>query len=58
VNEKKIIEIEERIMAQTFAKRNLTLVKGKGALVWDIEDNEYIGWSLSSKSCECSKKSS
>jgi acetylornithine/LysW-gamma-L-lysine aminotransferase len=42
VNEKKIIEIEERIMAQTFAKRNLTLVKGKGALVWDIEDNEYI----------------
>ena len=42
MNEKKIIEIEERIMAQTFAKRNLTLVKGKGALVWDIEDNEYI----------------
>ena len=42
MNEKKIIEIEERIMAQTFAKRNLTLVRGKGALVWDIEDNEYI----------------
>ncbi|MEJ2271612.1 MAG: aminotransferase class III-fold pyridoxal phosphate-dependent enzyme, partial [Candidatus Bathyarchaeota archaeon] len=42
MNEKKIIEIEEKIMAQTFAKRNLTLVKGKGAIVWDIKNNEYI----------------
>lgn len=42
MNKEKIIEIEENIMAQTFAKRNLTLVKGKGALVWDIDDNEYI----------------
>jgi acetylornithine/LysW-gamma-L-lysine aminotransferase len=42
VNEKEIIEIEEKIMAQTFAKRDLTLIRGKGALVWDINDNEYI----------------
>ena len=42
MNEKKIIEIEEKIMAQTFAKRNLTLIKGQGAIVWDIKNNEYI----------------
>ncbi|PVX26544.1 MAG: aspartate aminotransferase family protein [Candidatus Bathyarchaeum sp.] len=29
-------------MANTFAKRSLTITKGKGALVWDINGNEYI----------------
>ncbi|HER54400.1 MAG TPA: aspartate aminotransferase family protein [Candidatus Bathyarchaeota archaeon] len=29
-------------MAQTFAKRDLTITKGKGALVWDINGNQYI----------------
>jgi len=42
VNEKEIIETEQKIMADTFAKRDLTLTKGKGALVWDINGNEYI----------------
>jgi acetylornithine/LysW-gamma-L-lysine aminotransferase len=42
VNEKQIIETENKIMAQTFAKRDLTITKGKGALVWDINGNEYI----------------
>jgi acetylornithine/LysW-gamma-L-lysine aminotransferase len=42
VNEKEIIELENKIMAQTFAKRNLVLTRGKGALVWDINENEYI----------------
>ena len=42
MNEKKIRELEEKIMAQTFAKRDCTLTKGKGALVWDINGNEYI----------------
>lgn len=42
MNEKEIMEIETNVMAQTFAKRNLTITKGKGALVWDINGNEYI----------------
>jgi acetylornithine/LysW-gamma-L-lysine aminotransferase len=42
VNKKEIVDIEEKIMAQTFAKRDLVLTKGKGALVWDIDGKEYI----------------
>jgi acetylornithine/LysW-gamma-L-lysine aminotransferase len=42
VNEKEIVEIEKKIMAQTFAKRDRVLTMGKGALVWDINGNEYI----------------
>lgn len=41
MNEKEIVDIEEKIMAQTFAKRDLTLTRGKGAKVWDINGNEY-----------------
>ena len=29
-------------MALTFAKRDLVITKGKGALVWDINGNQYI----------------
>ena len=42
MNEKEIMDIETKVMAQTFAKRDLTITKGKGALVWDINGNEYI----------------
>jgi acetylornithine/LysW-gamma-L-lysine aminotransferase len=42
VNEKEIVDAEEKIMANTFAKRDLVLTRGKGALVWDINGNEYI----------------
>ena len=42
MNEKEIVEIEKKIMAQTFAKRDRVLTRGKGALVWDINGNEYI----------------
>jgi acetylornithine/LysW-gamma-L-lysine aminotransferase len=42
VNEKEIVEIEKKIMAQTFAKRDLVITRGKGAIVWDINENEYI----------------
>jgi len=42
MNEKEIMDIETKFMAQTFAKRDLTLTKGKGALVWDINGNQYI----------------
>jgi acetylornithine/LysW-gamma-L-lysine aminotransferase len=42
VNEKEIVDAEDKIMANTFAKRDLVLTRGKGALVWDINGNEYI----------------
>ena len=29
-------------MANTFAKRELVITKGQGAIVWDINGNEYI----------------
>jgi acetylornithine/LysW-gamma-L-lysine aminotransferase len=42
VNEKEIVDTEAKIMANTFAKRDRVLTRGKGALVWDINGNEYI----------------
>jgi len=42
VNEKEIVDIENKIMANTFAKRDLVLTRGKGALVWDINGKQYI----------------
>ena len=42
MNEKEIVDAEEKIMANTFSKRNRVLTRGKGALVWDINGNEYI----------------
>jgi LysW-gamma-L-lysine/LysW-L-ornithine aminotransferase len=42
VNEKEVVELEEKIMAQTFAKRDRVITRGKGAIVWDINGNEYI----------------
>jgi acetylornithine/LysW-gamma-L-lysine aminotransferase len=42
LNEKEIVEIEQKIMAQTFAKRDRVITRGKGALVWDINGHEYI----------------
>ena len=42
MNEKEIVDAEEKIMANTFSKRDLVLTRGRGALVWDINGNEYI----------------
>lgn len=42
MNESQIINIEKKWMATVFAKRPLVLVKGQGALVWDINGKEYI----------------
>jgi acetylornithine/LysW-gamma-L-lysine aminotransferase len=42
VNEKEIRDIEDNVMAQTFAKRDLVITRGKGATVWDINGNEYL----------------
>jgi acetylornithine/LysW-gamma-L-lysine aminotransferase len=37
-----IINFENRLMANVFAKRPAVIVRGKGALVWDINGKEYI----------------
>ncbi len=36
------MEIEDRLMANVYAKRPIVVVKGKGALVWDINGREYV----------------
>jgi acetylornithine/LysW-gamma-L-lysine aminotransferase len=42
VNEFDIINFENRLMANVFAKRPVVIVRGKGALVWDINGKEYV----------------
>jgi acetylornithine/LysW-gamma-L-lysine aminotransferase len=42
VNEKEIINLEEKLMANVYAKRPIVIAKGNGALVWDINGKEYI----------------
>nr|MDO8079917.1 aspartate aminotransferase family protein [Candidatus Freyarchaeota archaeon] len=36
------VYLEDNFEAQTYAKRPVVIVRGKGALVWDIEGREYI----------------
>jgi acetylornithine/LysW-gamma-L-lysine aminotransferase len=42
VSEYDIINFENRLMANVFAKRPVVITRGKGALVWDIKGKEYI----------------
>jgi acetylornithine/LysW-gamma-L-lysine aminotransferase len=42
VNEKEIINLEEKLMANVYAKRPIVIAKGNGAIVWDINGKEYI----------------
>jgi acetylornithine/LysW-gamma-L-lysine aminotransferase len=42
VNEKEIMDIETRFMANVFSKKPIVLTKGKGALLWDINGKEYV----------------
>jgi acetylornithine/LysW-gamma-L-lysine aminotransferase len=42
VNNKDIIDIENRFMANVFSKKPVVLTRGKGALVWDINGKEYV----------------
>jgi acetylornithine/LysW-gamma-L-lysine aminotransferase len=42
VNEKEIVDLEEKLMANVYAKRPLVITRGKGALVWDINGKEYV----------------
>jgi LysW-gamma-L-lysine/LysW-L-ornithine aminotransferase len=47
VNEKDIMDIENRYLANVFSKKPIVLTKGKGALVWDINGKEYVDCSTS-----------
>src|SRR3989304_2843803 len=42
VNEKEIIETEDKLMANVFAKKPVVITRGKGALVWDVNGKEYV----------------
>lgn len=42
MNEQEIIDIEQKYMANFFAKKPLVAVRGRGALIWDINGREYI----------------
>ncbi len=42
MNEKTIIDIETRYLANVFSKKPVVLTKGKGALLWDINGREYV----------------
>jgi len=42
VNEKEIIDIEQTYMANTYSKRPLVIVKGRGSTLWDINGREYV----------------
>jgi acetylornithine/LysW-gamma-L-lysine aminotransferase len=42
VNEQEIISVENKLMANVFAKRPVVITRGRGALVWDINGKEYV----------------
>jgi LysW-gamma-L-lysine/LysW-L-ornithine aminotransferase len=42
VNEKEIIDIDQRYLANVFSKKPVVFTRGKGALLWDINGKEYV----------------
>lgn len=42
MDEREIIDIEQKHMANVYSKRPVVITRGKGALVWDINGKEYI----------------
>jgi acetylornithine/LysW-gamma-L-lysine aminotransferase len=42
VNEKEVMDIEQRYLANVFSKKPKVFTRGKGALLWDINGKEYI----------------
>jgi len=37
-----LIKISEEVLAQTYGRMNMVLVKGEGCKVWDVEGKEYL----------------
>ncbi len=42
MNEREIVDLEEKLMANVYSKRPRVITKGKGAFVWDIDGKEYV----------------
>lgn len=42
MNEKEIMETENRYLANVFSKKPIVITHGKGALIWDIDGKEYV----------------
>jgi LysW-gamma-L-lysine/LysW-L-ornithine aminotransferase len=47
VNDKEIMDIDNRYLANVFSKKPVVFIKGKGALLWDINGKEYVDCSSS-----------
>jgi LysW-gamma-L-lysine/LysW-L-ornithine aminotransferase len=41
VNEQEVIDLENRLMANVFGKRQIVITKGQAATLWDIKGKEY-----------------
>lgn len=42
MNEQKIVDVENRLMANVFAKKPVVITRGRAALVWDVNGKEYV----------------
>jgi acetylornithine/LysW-gamma-L-lysine aminotransferase len=42
LNSQEIIQLEDKYISNVYPSRDLAIVKGKGALLWDANDKEYI----------------
>lgn len=42
MNNKEIIDLDSKYIMQTYGRQPIALTHGKGAVVWDIEGNEYL----------------
>lgn len=42
VDEKEVMALEQRLMANVYAKQPVVLARGRGAKVWDVHGKEYI----------------
>ncbi|MBS7659879.1 aminotransferase class III-fold pyridoxal phosphate-dependent enzyme, partial [Candidatus Bathyarchaeota archaeon] len=51
MSEREIIDIENRFMANVYAKRPIVITKGKGVILWDINGKEYIDCAGSYGTC-------
>lgn len=42
MNEKTVMDIEQRYLANVFSKKPVVFTRGKGAILWDINGKEYV----------------
>jgi acetylornithine/LysW-gamma-L-lysine aminotransferase len=42
MNEKEVMEIEDKYLAKAYAKRPVVLTRGEGVFVWDINGRKYL----------------